>query len=71
MPVLHPENLLRWDEESASEAVELASSIELHLAKVRKLQSEGVELLEKWNALVTESGPTPVLLPKEGLGQNQ
>ena len=68
LPVLYPENMLSWNEESILEAQALASDIESHLAQVREVQANGVRLLENWNHLVSKSVPKSVLPEKKALG---
>lgn len=70
LPVLYPENMRSWDEASVLEAQELAVDMELHLERVREVQADGVELLEKWSQIISKSTPSSVLLSNEGLGQN-
>ena len=70
LPVLYPENMRSWDEVSILEAQELAVDMELHLERVREVQADGVELLEKWSQIISKSTPSSVLLSNEGLGQN-
>lgn len=64
LPVLYPENVLSWNEQSIAEAHLLAGDIEEHLKKVREVQANGVVLLENWNLLVSKSVPKSVL-PEE------
>ena len=61
LPVLYPENVLSWNEQSISEAQQLANNIEAHLEQVREVQANGVQLLEDWNRLVSKSVPKSVL----------
>ncbi len=68
LPVLYPENMLSWNEDSIMEARVLASDIESHLEKVREVQSNGVRLLENWNHLVSKSIPKEVLTEEKVLG---
>ena len=61
LPVLYPENVLAWNQESIAEAQLLAGDIEAHLKQVRAVQMNGVALLESWNRLVSKSAPKSVL----------
>ncbi len=67
LPVMYPENLLAWNEESLLLATELVGEIEQHLHQVKDLQSNGVKLLERWNRLATDASPESVLL-EQSLG---
>ena len=69
LSVFYPENLLSWNEESIFEAQILARDIELHLEKVREVQANGIDLLENWNRIISNSSPTSVLENKEVLGK--
>lgn len=71
LPVLYPENLLSWNEESLVEARELSVAIEDHLASVREVQANGVRLLEDWNHLVSKSVPKAVLTEEKVLGLSE
>lgn len=73
LPVLYPENMLSWNQESISEAQVLAGDIEMHLEKVREIQANGVRLLEDWNRLVSKSVPNSVIMKDQSMsatGQN-
>lgn len=71
LPVLYPENMLSWNEESIAEARVLAADIETHLEKVREVQANGVKLLENWNILVSKSVPKTVLPEEKALGLSE
>lgn len=62
LPVLYPESLLLWSEDSQAEALRLTIEMEAHLEKVRELQASGLQLLEEWNGLVESSKPAQVLV---------
>lgn len=68
LPVLYPEDMLSWSEESVAEAQLLASDIEMHIARVREIQEDSIRLLENWNQIVAKSTPTSVLETGEKLG---
>ncbi len=68
LPVLYPEDMLSWDDESVLAAEELAADIDAHLTKVREVQANGVRLLESWNHLVSKSVPQTVIAEQKSLG---
>lgn len=61
LPVLYPQGVSAWSEESIAEAGRLALEMEDHVEQVRSLQQNGLQLLEQWNALVEDSKPRAVL----------
>lgn len=71
LPVLYPEDMLSWSEESIAEARLLAKDIELYLSNVQAIQESGIQLLEDWNRIVFKTTPSSVLESNEALGINE
>ena len=57
VPVLYQSRNLRWSTEDVATARELLTRLMDHQEKSRQLRTEGMELLDAWNALVSKSLP--------------
>lgn len=57
VPVLYQSRNLRWTTADVATARELLNKLMDHQEKTRQLRAEGVELLDAWNTLVSNSLP--------------
>lgn len=57
VPVLYQSRNLRWNAAETAEARKLLTRLMDHQEKTHQLRSDGVELLDAWNALVSKSIP--------------
>lgn len=72
VPVLYQSRNLRWTPEEVAAARELLAKLMDHQEKTRQLRAEGIELLDSWNQLVSDSIPaTDLRADSPSLPDNQ